>query len=216
MKAADITPEQLPELRRKERMKGLPDAEVVQLWYRASDADTWELTPRQEQMRLRMDYAKALFLKRKKYNDIAEALVAEFGVGIATARHDLKAVMKVFGELDQVPKEAHRARAIEMALDAFNMAKKAKDPDGMAKATKNYILATGIDKDDPDAPDLEKMMKERYYAEVFDPILRDLLLKFVTNSGGTMDMTKLFEAVHGHAEDATYEELPNDAGTDQG
>lgn len=216
MKAADITPERLPELRRKEQMKGLTDAEVVQRWYRAPDADSWELTPRQEQMRRRMDYAKALFLDRKKYNQIAQAMVDEFGIGIATARNDIRAVMKVFGELDQVPKEAHRARAIEMALDTFEMAKKEKDTDGMAKATKNYIVATGVDKDDPDAPDLDKMMKERVYAEVLDPVLRDLLLRYVTQSGGTMDMTKLFEAVHGPVEDIAHEELPHDAGSDPG
>ena len=38
MKAADITPDQLPALRRAERLRGLSDMDVVKLWYVAPDA----------------------------------------------------------------------------------------------------------------------------------------------------------------------------------
>ena len=165
MKASDITKKSLPELRRKERLRGLPDTEVVQHWYKAADDDQWTLTPRQEQIRRRIDFAKAQFLARNTYMQIANTLVTEFGVSIATARNDIRAAMQVFGDLDRVPKEAHRQRAIEMALETFRMAEALKDTEGMAKATKNYIAATGVDKDDPDLPDMEKLMRERIYAE---------------------------------------------------
>lgn len=211
MKASDITKKSLPELRRKERLRGLPDTEVVQHWYKADDADQWTLTPRQEQIRQRIDFAKAQFLARNTYMQIANTLVTEFGVSIATARNDIRAAMQVFGDLDRVPKEAHRQRAIEMALDTFRMAEALKDTEGMAKATKNYIAATGVDKDDPDLPDLEKLMRERIYIEVLDTRMTDLLQQFIAHSGGSVDMSKLFEALHGKAEEAIYEEMPASA-----
>lgn len=208
MKASDITKENLPELRRKERLKGLPDTEVVQLWYKADDADDWTLTPRQDLIRRRIDFAKAQFLARNTYMQIAHAIETEFGVSIATARNDISAAMQVFGDLDRVPKEAHRQRAIEMALDTFRMAEALKDTEGMAKATKNYIAATGVDKDDPDLPDLEKLMRERIYIEVIDKRMSDLLQQFIAHSGGSVDMSKLFDALHGNAEEAVFEEVP--------
>lgn len=208
MKAAAITKENMPDLRRAERLRGLPDTEVVLLWYKAdADAD-WTLTPRQDLIRQRIDYAKAQFLARNTYMQIAHAIETEFGVSIATARNDIRAAMQVFGELDRVPKEAHRARAIEMALETFRMAEAMKDTEGMAKATKNYISATGVDKDDPDLPDLEKLMRERIYVEVIDARMNDLLQQFIAHSGGSLDMSRLFEALHGKAEDAVFEEMP--------
>ena len=42
MKASDITKKSLPELRRKERLRGLPDTEVVQHWYKAADEERGE------------------------------------------------------------------------------------------------------------------------------------------------------------------------------
>lgn len=208
MKASDITKKSLPELRRKERLRGLPDTEVVQHWYKADDADDWTLTPRQDLIRRRIDFAKAQFLARNTYMQIAHAIETEFGVSIATARNDIRAAMQVFGDLDRVPKEAHRQRAIEMALDTYKIAEALKDADGMAKATKNYIAATGVDKDDPDLPDLEKLMRERIYVEVIDQRMTHLLQQFIAHSGGSLDMSKLFEALHGKAEEAVFEEVP--------
>ena len=205
------TPEQLPELRRKERLKGLSDIEVVQLWYKAPDADDWTLTPRQDAIRRRIDFAKAQFLARRTYMEIAHDIEEEFSVSIATARNDIRAAMQVFGELDRVPKEAHRARAVEMSLAAFRLAEDQKDPDGMAKATKNYILATGVDKDDPDLPDLEKIMRERIYVEVLDARWGDLLRQFIDRSGGSVDMSRLFEAIYGAAQDVEHEDVPESA-----
>lgn len=211
MKAADITKDNLPDLRRAERLRGLPDTEVVLLWYKADDADQWSLTPRQDLIRQRIDFAKAQFLARNTYMQIGHAIQTEFGVSISTARNDIRAAMQVFGDLDRIPKEAHRQRAIEMALDTFRIAEAMKDADGMAKATKNYIAATGVDKDDPDLPDLEKLMRERIYVEVIDARMNDLLQQFIAHSGGSVDMTKLFEALHGKAEDVVFEEMPASA-----
>lgn len=196
MKASDITPENIGELRRIERMKGMSDREVVSAWYRSEDAETWAMTPRQQDIRQRVDFAKGQFIARMGYEDTMNAIATEFSVGIATARRDIAQAMNLFGQLDKVPKEAHRARAIDMALATFKMAEDERDPAGMAKATVAYISATGLDKDDPDAVDMEKLMRERTYVEVLDPALRELLLNFMHQSGGSVDVTRLFEKIY--------------------
>lgn len=219
MRADQITPEMLPELRRKERMKGMTDRDIVRAWYRAEDADEWILTPQQEAMRQRVDFAKAQFLKRKKYEAAAQAIVEQFGVGIATAKRDIAQAMQLFGDLDRVPKEAHRQRAIDMALETYKVAKDGKDSAGMAKATAAYIAASGLDKDDPDKVDVEKLMRERTYVEVLDPALRELLLNFLEQSGGVVDTTALFEKIYATkgGEYIEYESpTPDNAGTDPG
>jgi hypothetical protein len=205
MRASDITPDNIGEHRRLERMRGLGDREVVSAWYRADDADTWNLTDRQEEIRRRVDFAKAQFIARSGYEDTMNAIATEFGCGIATARRDIAQAMNLFGQLDKVPKEAHRARAIDMALETFKVAQKLEDPTGMAKATAAYISATGLDKDDPDAVDIEKLMKERTYVEVLDPALRELLLNFLAQSGGSVDVSRLFEHIYASKNDEYIE-----------
>jgi len=194
--AADATPEKIGELRRLERMRGMPDRDIVTAWYRAKDADTWVLTDKQTEIRQRVDFAKAQFLARHNYADTIEALVTQFEISSATARRDIEQSMLVFGSLAEVPKQAHRARAVEMALATFRMAEVKEDATGMAKATVAYIQATGIDKDDPDGIDVEKIMRERTYIEVLDPALRELLLNFLTHSGGSVDVSTLFERLY--------------------
>lgn len=211
----DLTPVQLAELRRKERQRGMADTDVVKAWYQAEDADDWELTPRQQAMRERWDWVKAQFLRRHRYQHVCDTLVQQFGVGVATARRDIKAAMDLFGEIDRVPKEAHRARAIEMALETFHVAKKNGEAGDMAKATSAYIAATGIDRDDPDQLDIQKLMQERTYVEALDPQLRELMLNFLEQAGGSIDVSKLFEKIYAakNADYVPFESVPHDPGT---
>lgn len=213
---SDLSLPEITELRRREKMRGLSDQDVVRAWYQAEDSDTWQLTPRQEAMRQRWDFVKAQFLRRHRWQHICDTLVKQFGVGVATARRDITAAMHLFGDLDKVPKEAHRQRVIEMALETFHIAKTEKDSAGMAKATMAYMTATGVDRDDAEQVDIEKLMRDRTYVEVLDPALRELLLNFMQQSGGSMDVTKLFETIYKakNADYVQYENLPDDAATD--
>lgn len=212
----DMTLAQITELRRMERMRGLSDNDIVKAWYQAEDSDAWVLTPRQVSIRQRWDLVKAQFLKRHRYQHVCDMLVKQFGVSIATARRDISNALSLFGDIDQVPKQAHRQRAIEMALETFHAAKVAGDPAAMAKATNTYMFAAGLDKDDPDQVDIEKLMSQRTYVEVLDPALRELLLNFLQQSGGAIDTTKLFETIYAakNADYVNYETIQDDAGTD--
>lgn len=214
-KALELTPEEITAIRIRERLKGLPAKEIVKRWYMSPEP--FELTEQEEHIRERWDWAKAQFLKRQKFGDIRDAMVAEFGIGPATAARDIREALDCFGDLDRVPMEAHRQRAIQMALSAFNAAKKDKDGKAMAAATRVYMEAAGLDKDDSKRIDIERMMSERVYVEALDPQVRNLLLNLIANSGGSTDMSKVFSAIYAakDGEDFTdYETIPDNPGPD--
>ena len=159
----NLSPEQITAIRIRERLKGLPAKEIVKRWYMSQEP--FELTEQEERIRERWDWAKAQFLKRKKFGEIRDVMVEQFGIGPATAARDMRDALDCFGDLDRVPIEAHRQRAIQMALSAYNAAKKEEDGKAMAAATKVYMEAAGLDKDDSNRIDIERMMKERVYVE---------------------------------------------------
>jgi len=210
---AEMDKEQIAALRQQELLRGLSDVEVLRRWFVAEDQ--WELTERQDWVRQRWEFAKAMFMKRRKFLEIQQAMVREFGISAAQAYRDFRNALNCFGDIDRIPAEAHRQRSIEMALEAYRIAKKAKDADGMTKAVRMYYTAAGLDKDDPDRIDLEKLMSERVYAEVLDPAIRDLLLNFMEQSGGSIDVSRLFELLYSakDGEYISYEQASDDAAT---
>lgn len=196
----------------RERLTGLGEVDIVKAWYEAEEP--FELNEREDAIRMRWDFAKAQFLKRKTYQKTIKALMEEFEISISQARIDIRNMRYTFGPLDEVPKIARRQLAMNMALEAFDVARTAKDSDGMSKATKAYITAAGLDREDSEPFDLEKLMRDRMYVEILDPTLRNLLLNLLDQSGGVMDTSIMFERVNSakNAEDFTdYEELQKNA-----
>lgn len=209
--AALLSPEQRKQIAARERFAGMGEVDVLRAWY--SGEHTFELSPAEDAIRQRWDFAKGQFLALRTYADTVNSLMQEFGVSIAQARIDVRNMRHAFGNLDEVPKALHRERAIAMSLKAYKMAEALEDPDGMAKATKNYILATGIDKDDSEKVDLEKLMKERIYVEALDSDVRSLLLNFLRTGGGSTDASALFGAIYA-AKDAEFVDYEDaDVGT---
>lgn len=208
IKASDITPELLPEYRWRERMHGLSESQIVIDWL--DNNYDFPLKPKEEHIRDRWFAARAYFMKGLKYMKILDKLQAEFEISVSQARNDIRNMRHVFGEIGEIPKDVHRQRAISMALDAYKKAKKNNDADAMVKATNTYITAAGIDKDDPDRIDLEKLMQERNYVEVLDPDVRSLIMNFIQQAGGSVDITRFFETVAKakNAEYINYEEMP--------
>lgn len=212
-----LTPEQIAQMRIREGLKGLPPKEIVKRWYMSREP--FDLTEQEERIRERWDWVKAQFLARRSYGEIRDDMVTEFGIGSATAGRDIRDALECFGDLDRVPMEAHRQRAQQMALEAFNVAKEEKDGKAMAAAARVYMEATGVDKDDSQRIDIEKMMQERVYVEALDPQVRTLLLNLIHQSGGSTDLSKVFQAMYA-AKDAEdfqdYEDISDHAGADQG
>lgn len=213
MRSSDIAALPLAERKQmavRERLRGLGKVDIVKAWYAAEEP--FDLKPDEDAIRQRWDLSKSLFLERKTYAETVDGLMAAFDISIAQARVDIRNMRHVFGPLDEVPKAAHRALAIEMAKAAYNVCKGEKDGAGMAKATAVYITASGVDKDDAERVDIEKLMKERTYVEVMDADTRNLLLNFLKMSGGVVDATALFaqmQGVQGSPEFTDYELLPN-------
>ena len=215
MKSADIAALP-PEIRRqmavRERLRGLGEADVVKAWY-ASD-EPFDLNDREDTIRRRWDWAKAQFLALASYGEVVQSLMREFGISIAQARIDVRNMRHAFGNLDEVPKAVHRERAIEMTLKAYKIAESKQDSDGMTRAAEAYARIVGLDKDDAERLDIEKLMKERTYVEVLDPTVRSLLLNFLQASGGVVDVSAFFERVHTVQESGDfvdYEEMPKES-----
>lgn len=197
MKASELaalSKEEREALKIRESLKGKSEPEIVAIWYKSEHP--FDLKPIEDRIRQRWDFAKAQFLALSTYGETVDALMREFDISVAQARNDIRNMRHAFGNLDEVPKHIHRERAIQMALNAYKVAEEAKDADGMAKATKVYVTAAGLDRDETDTLNIEQLMKERIYVEALDPIVRNFLLNFMKNAGGVVDATKLFEAVY--------------------
>jgi len=178
----------------RERLRGLGEADVVKAWYQAEEP--FDLNEREDAIRKRWDWAKAQFLDRRTYGEIVASLQQQFQISVAQARNDIRNMRHVFGALDEVPKAAHRLRAEQMILKAYNMALEKGDHDAMTRATEAYARIVGLDKDDAERIDIEKLMKERTYVEVIDPTIRNLLLNFLQQGGGVVDTSALYEQIH--------------------
>lgn len=206
---AELSPAERESLKIRESLKRMSEPEIVAFWYKSETP--FELKPAEDAIRKRWDYAKAQFLALSSYGETVDALMNEFKISIAQARNDIRNMRHAFGNLDEVPKAVHRERAIQMALATYKLAEKNADPDGMSKATKNYIVAAGLDREDIDQIDLQKLMNERIYVEALDPIVRNFLLNFLKLSEGVADASKLFEAIYA-AKDSEgftdYETIP--------
>jgi len=197
MKSSEIAalpPETRRQMAVRERLRGLGEADVVKAWYTAEEP--FDLNDREDAIRKRWDWAKAQFLERRTYGEIVASLQQQFQISVAQARNDIRNMRHVFGALDEVPKAAHRVRAEQMVLKAYNMALAREDFDAMIRATDAYARIVGLDKDDAERVDIEKLMKERTYVEILDPALRTLLLNFLLQSGGVVDSAAFFEQVH--------------------
>lgn len=200
-----MSPTERKQLAIRERMKGMTTVDVVRAWYTAEEP--FNLTTEEDDIRRRWDFAKAQFLDRKPYAETLKAVMDEFSVSISCARNDVRNMRHTFGDLDEVPKQAHRLRAIEMSLAAFEVAREAKDGKAMAAATKVYADACGLGKDDAERIDIERMMKERTYVEALDPLARNFLLNFL-KQGGSVDSSQLFDKMYEASQGAfiDYEE----------
>lgn len=209
LRIAEEEPDEFALIRARERIKGLGDREVVDLYFR--EGIGCPLTDAQQFIADRWSAVRRWFLTDiETYGSICDKLMADFGVAIATARRDIRDATKIFGQLDVVHRDAHRVRAIDMALAAYRVAEKASDSDGMVKAQRAYAEAAGIHAD-ADAPDFDKIMDQRVYATVLDDQVRELFLAVLQQGDGSVDVAALMRGVRAAQPttiDVEHEELP--------
>jgi hypothetical protein len=119
-----------------------------------------------EEEELTLEEKKYLFALRTVYGMLLNCAPTPQIIGTLIKQHNyqqrvayniLNDTQTVFGQIQNADKDFARLQAIEMAKYAWDIAKRRGDLGGMNKAIKNFVLATGIDRIDPDLPDFEKL-----------------------------------------------------------
>ena len=187
LEIAQTDPEQYRAIRAREELKGMSPTDVVRTWFRYGLG--CPLRDSEEEIKNRWETARALFLDGKTYTKIQNKLIETYNISRPQASIDIRNATELFAVVDKITKDAHRLRAIEMALMLF---KKSKDAGAKVKALKAYIVAAGLDKDDPDIPNIEKIMADRVHALVLDDTTRDALLMLADQGGGSIDVSQFF------------------------
>jgi hypothetical protein len=189
----EMSPYQLQSKRIREKLKGLSATDKLKAWY--GSEDPFELNEMENRLRERWEEARRLFLDNKMYSEIVDELVAAFGISPQLAKIDIRNMRHTFGDTDEISKQAHRQRAINMALQAYRKAEKDGDVGQMIKAAKQYALVSGALDPDQGTMDVQKLMNDRTYVEVLDPGVRDLFLALIGQFGGVVDSSKVVEAI---------------------
>lgn len=98
-----------------------------------------------------------LILKQKRKSTIIRILQEIHGVAESGCFKLYAETEEIFGGTSKVNKEMKRHIAEEMALELWRKARKLDKLSLMDKALKSYIRSTGIEEDDPELPDFEKL-----------------------------------------------------------
>lgn len=147
------------DIRNMERPKGVTDRsnlETVLMYYRGQIEEK-EMTENERKYLFAMRCAYGMLIEALPNPQIVGALIKDHKFSQASAYRLIASAQQVYGNLKQADKDFARFQAIEMAKYAWSLAKRREDMKGLNQALKNFILATGIDKLDPDLPDFEKL-----------------------------------------------------------
>lgn len=108
-----------------------------------------------EQQRHRIQRIQKAFVfwheqPQKKEKEVLRYLMTTSGVKRSQAYEDISILKTLLGNIQDVSKEWHRRRFIDMIEDTFKKAKKLDDAKAMAMAADKYAKYTNLDKEDPD------------------------------------------------------------------
>lgn len=126
------------------------------------------------------------------YHSIQQAiplLISQFKISEAQAYRDIRNAIQLFGDVISSSKEGHRYVIYEYAVKTFQLAAKNGDHKAMSQAVSNMIKLLGLDRDDPDIPEFEKL-KPNVYPIVLDQQLEDTLKQLLSNPG-SVNLSKL-------------------------
>jgi len=149
---------------------------------------------------VRAAYSMTLAVKSKKY--MVGALCTQFDISIDKAYRILRECSEIFAEVARVDKEIHRHTAIEMAKKSYRIAKKRNKVREMIEATKALIKAAGLDREDADLPDFEKL-NPSLIINVLPEGMEDQIQQML--SAGAVNLNNI------PAESISYEEVHDEA-----
>lgn len=131
-----------------------------------------ELTPKEEEIRMRWDAAYSLILKYVNRQTVVPLLEKKFGIKTAQANRDISNCLKLFADVNESSKKAKRNLYSQLAMKIYELAASENPPnrDDMTKALALAVKIEGLDKEDPDMPDF-KNFEQHVYNIVCDPSL---------------------------------------------
>jgi hypothetical protein len=147
-------------------------------------------------LQVRSAYSMILAVRSKKY--IVSALIMQFKISLDKAYRIIRECSEIFADVGKVDKEIHRHTAIEMAKQSYRKAKKAGSTRDMVSATTALIKAAGLDREDADLPDFEKL-NPSLIINVLPEGMEDQIQQLL--SGGAVNLNNI------PAESIPYEEV---------
>lgn len=93
---------------------------------------------------------------------VSGVLEKEFGLSRTQAWRTIRETELIFSKMQKVDKAVYRNIAAEMAKKSYRKAELRNDPKTMVAATNALIKAYGLDQDDPDLPEFEKLTPHTY------------------------------------------------------
>ncbi|MEL7118627.1 MAG: hypothetical protein AAFO07_04280 [Bacteroidota bacterium] len=130
---------------------------------------------------------------------IVGCLMKDFGLSQASAYRINRESKLVFADMVQINKAIERNLAVEMAKENYRIAKLRHSLKEMNRATMALIKAAGLDREDPDIPDFEKIQPSIIIASLPED-MEDAILS--TLKQGAIDLNQLPKTI-----DITHEEV---------
>lgn len=114
--------------------------------------------------RIRDMYNHWLSNPSMKDRQLRDAIMSKYGISQSAAYSDIVIIHQLAPLLSQKSRDFHRARANEMYLEAYAMAKARKDVKTMAQLIASYSKTNGLDKEDEIAVPYEDIVRQPFCA----------------------------------------------------
>ncbi len=179
------------------------DINILRRYFK-DDLDWEALTDHQRDKAQQIRSAYTWLLEAWAQADIVKELEKDFDVSTTTAYRVIRNTEIIFGSLRRANKDILRQIAISAAKEALYLAKKAKDYKAIAGATKLLSDVGGLNTEDPDMPDFEKLQPSLIVTvlpEGMEAQLQRML------GGGAIDFNNFLPPITPH------EDVTNDTGT---
>lgn len=154
--------------------------------------------------RIRDMYNHWLSNPSMKDRQLRDAIMSKYGISQSAAYSDIVIIHQLAPLLSQKSRDFHRARANEMYLEAYAMAKARKDVKTMAQLIASYSKTNGLDKEDEIAVPYEDIVRQPFCATLDVRVLGIKPIPDIYNH--IAKLTKELLRDHADIVDVEYEE----------
>lgn len=162
---------------------------------------------REKVKRLRVGYAHWYEFPTKTESDIRDHLMNEFEIARRTAYEDIQIIKILLGDVRNAGKEFIRFQVNAMFDEAYEMAKKQKDPKAMATAAANKAKYNMLH-----VPDAVELPFDQIVPQPFEPTDDPSVLGLVRDPNIREKKRKMLEKYNSEIEiiDVPFEEVPDE------